>query len=162
MSTTYHELLTNLLTGVSGRWYLHGYRVDALRKGRSRMTMLGLGPQVKEIQGERIKRARTWVALSQKELAAEVSWLTDTPISHNIISQIEQGNRDATTREMRAIATVTGQDRDWLEGFDGDFDASVETATLNRVIPGYHNRLWLREVIPSTVGFPLPPLAAAV
>lgn len=111
-------------------------------------TMLRLGEETKRVQGERIRRARMWVALTQKELANEISWLTDTPISHNIISQIEKGDRDVTTREMRAIEYVTGQHRDWLEGQGGEFDDSVTTATLNCVIPGYENRLWLNGVNP--------------
>ena len=111
-------------------------------------TMLRLGADTKRVQGERVRKARTWVALSQKELAAEISWLTDEEISHNIISQIEQGKRDVTTREMRAIEHITGQHRDWLEGQGGDFDDSVATATLNRVIPGYRERLWLKLINP--------------
>jgi ribosome-binding protein aMBF1 (putative translation factor) len=111
-------------------------------------TMLRLGEETKRVQGERIRRARMWVALTQKELAAEISWLTDTPISHNIISQIEKGDRDVTTREMRAIEYVTGQHRDWLEDQGGEFDDSVTTATLNRVIPGYENRLWHQLINP--------------
>lgn len=106
-------------------------------------TAIRLGQEAKRIQGERIRRARIWVALTQKELAAEISWLTDEDISHNIISQIEQGKRDVTTREMRAIAYITRQSREWLEGEEsGVFDDTVGAATLNCVIPGYENRLW--------------------
>ena len=110
--------------------------------------MKGLGEEMKRVQGDRIRRARMWVALTQKELAAEITWLTDTPISHNIISQIEQGEREVTTREMKAIEVITGQHRDWLEGHGGEFDDSVTTATLNCVIPGYDNRLWVMRINP--------------
>lgn len=105
-------------------------------------TMVRLGLETRQVQGERIRRARLWVSLTQKELASEVSWLTDTPISHNIISQIESGNRDATSREMMAIAYITGQSREWLDGLDAAFNDAVTTANLNLVIPGYDKRHW--------------------
>lgn len=122
------------------------------QEGRTSMmtaTLPRLGLEVRRIQGERIRKARIWVSLTQKELAAEVSWLIDNSISHNIISQIEQGERDVTTREMRAIAYVTGQPREWLEGEGGEFDPTVTAATLNLVIPGYDNRQWSELIDPS-------------
>lgn len=105
-------------------------------------TLPRLGEDVRRVQGERIKKARVWVSLSQQELADEVSLLIDTSISNNIISQIEAGKRDVNTREMRAIAYITGQSRTWLEDDGGEFDPTITTANLNLVIPGYANRRW--------------------
>lgn len=122
------------------------------------MTLeVALGPEVRDIQGSRIKSARDWARLSQRELAELVSTLIEEPISYNIISKIEKGERDATSREIRAISYITAQDQSWLEGGDGYLqEVSQETITerLSSIEPfrGSSNRFPFRRRVTQRPG----------
>jgi hypothetical protein len=50
-----------------------------------------------------------------------VSEQVTVPISHNIISQIEKGERGVWNDEMLALEDILDQDKEWLEGRGGEF-----------------------------------------
>jgi transcriptional regulator with XRE-family HTH domain len=73
-------------------------------------------------QGARIKFARRARGLTQGQLAELVSEQVATPISNNIISEIEKGHRGVWNDEMHALVEILDQTRDWLEGTGGEFN----------------------------------------
>lgn len=74
------------------------------------------------IQGQRIRFARRAKGLTQEELADLVSALVTTPISNNIVSEIEKGNRGVWNEEMYALVELLEQRQEWLEGRGGEFN----------------------------------------
>jgi transcriptional regulator with XRE-family HTH domain len=74
------------------------------------------------VQGNRIRMARKVIGLTQHELAEYVSDRVATPISNNIISEIEKGNRGVWSDEMYALVEILGQRREWLEGTSDEFN----------------------------------------
>lgn len=75
----------------------------------------------RSVQGQRIKFARRAKGLTQEELAELVSQRVVTPISNNIISEIEKGNRPVLNEEMLAFVELLEQSQMWLEGRGGEF-----------------------------------------
>lgn len=71
-------------------------------------------------QGKRIKAARRYKGYSLKYLSEAVSDYTGLSISHQIIHQIENGNRGVFTEEMDALSAILEQPRTWLEGVTDD------------------------------------------
>lgn len=77
-------------------------------------------------QGDRIRRAREWVGLTQGGLGEDVG------VSGQSISQYEAGEVDPRGRILRLIAIATGQSIDWLQGIeDASFDPSVAKTRLS-------------------------------
>lgn len=103
-------------------------------------------------QGERIRKARAWTGLSQKEMADEVSRLVGEGISHNTISQIEKGVVDPRGRVLWAIGRVTGQDQAWLQG---DPDAHFRENKVFRENKAFRNNIL------GLLARPIPQAAAA-
>lgn len=113
------------------------------------------GPEQKRLQGTRVKRARKILDMSQGQLANRVSELIGEPISLNIISKIEKGERDIWASEMRALVTILHRSQEWLEGIEED--------EWDRVKPGYRDRTPSARVNHSPLGLlthTVPALAA--
>lgn len=108
-------------------------------------------------QGRRVRRQRRILDMTQGELARRVSELIGEVISHNIISQIEKGNRDIWNNEMNALEVILGVPRSWLEGVDPDpYDRNRDNPRYRDSVVDNHS-LWQRMGL--TTHFPLPSFA---
>jgi DNA-binding XRE family transcriptional regulator len=97
------------------------------------MTLQMAGPEQLRTQGQRIRRARRTLEMSQTALAQRVTDYTGEPISHQTIYLIEKGKRDIWQREMAALVSILHRDAAWLSGETED--------EWDRVKPGYRDRL---------------------
>lgn len=77
-------------------------------------------------QGDRIRRARSWLGMSQVGLAQRLSEVLEEPWDDAKVSRIETGRQDVWGRELIALATILGQSMDWLTGHpDAEFNDRV-------------------------------------
>jgi transcriptional regulator with XRE-family HTH domain len=96
------------------------------------MTLQLAGKEQLRTQGQRVRRARRTLELSQAELANRVSVHTGDLISHQTIYLIEKGKRDIWHREMTALVAILHRDASWLAGLTED--------EWDRVKPGYRGK----------------------
>ena len=71
-----------------------------------------------QVQGRRVRMARSGAGLTQGELADEIGKRRPRTFTREVVSRIEKGERDAEIGVLAAIAEITGQPLIWLIGAD--------------------------------------------
>lgn len=83
-------------------------------------------------QGERIRRARRYLLLSQTDLAEKLTAELGERFNNSKLSRIEKGTQDVTGHELHALSVVLQQPVPWLQGVEDDgFDSQAKGVYLN-------------------------------